>query len=581
MSINFIRIAVTKYNLDFSDFVTGESVYYYTMRDKNNLVLIYPTLETPTDIVTLKNYFSSASNKINVQATIGEGYYEALSGHLNLFSDYSLSQKAVSHKATFVAESVIGSKYNDTVRTGEYADGIVSGDGNDKIYAGNGDDVVCGEDGADYIDGGAGNDVLFGGDGNDTIKGGDGKDTIYGDFASYETMLALVPENYSEYMIENKDDVINAISKASGNNIINGGNGDDIIDGGERDDIIHGGKNDDSIIGGKGNDKLYGDEGTNLLFFKEGDGNDIIYMNSKGSDKLIFDEETLLSITYEKNGNDLVIKYGSENDTVTVSKYFSTKNPSVDRIYTGELDNNGNIVYDEDDYLSLKNDIILLGEDGDIERTINDKQQTIKGKRYVGNEYNNNIVVSSTKYDLIQTYDDQNEYNEESNDYIYMQSKWGYADGGYGDDIYVVKSLANETVINDVDGNDTLKISDSKKNINVLFDVDSDGKIIDDTICFMNKSAMNKLLSKGIKPNSGIHINGNNQDSGIIERIETSDGYYISDTTINTIATNVASWLSSNPKGYSSSMEVLMNGDRDEIASIMQCYQTIEWCKQV
>ena len=291
---------------------------------------------------------------------------------------------------------------------------------------------------------------------------------------------------------------------------LNGGNGDDKIVGTMYSDTIKGGNGDDTIIGSKGNDKLYGDAGNNSLFFQEGDGQDTVYMNTKGIDSLVFNKD-LDTITYEKSGNNLVIKYGEMGDTVTISKYFSTKNPSVDKIYTGSIDLQGKLVYNKNNYISLKDHIILQGYNGYIDFEIYGETKSVSGKHYDGNSYNN-TVESTTKYDLIKTND--------GDDFIYMQSQMGYADGGYGDDTYVVKSLANATIIKDEQGDDSLKILDSKNNIKILFDVDRTGTINGDSLCIMNKSTMNKLLSNGTIPIAGIHLNGSNP----IERVETKKG---------------------------------------------------------
>ncbi|MCQ2754575.1 MAG: hypothetical protein MJ231_05965, partial [bacterium] len=332
--------AGTKYNLDFSDFATYEDVvYFYSERKGNNLVLIYPTQEDPTDKVVLKNYFSSASNKTNVKATIGYNYYDTLANYLNLYSDYTLSTSPITHKATFMPESVMGSSYDDNIRTGDYADGIVSGDGNDTIYAGKGNDTVCGEDGNDYIDGEAGNDILFGGDGNDTVKGGDGNDKIYGDFASYETMLDLVPSNYADYMIFNEEEVRSAIDRANGDDNLYGGKGNDTIYGGKGNDKLYGedgndklytGDGNDSVVGGKGTDTIYLDgTGSKTITIANGDGNDTINLGTCDSVNIKFSGTNTLTYCKKANSNDLIIskvyKSGSKSYTelTTVKNYFA------------------------------------------------------------------------------------------------------------------------------------------------------------------------------------------------------------------------------------------------------------------
>lgn len=84
-------------------------------------------------------------------------------------------------------ESIVGSRFNDTI-TGRFeADGMHGGDGNDYLFGDDGNDSLYGERGHDTLVGGLGSDHLFGGEGNDLIEevggrniinGGEGLDTL-------------------------------------------------------------------------------------------------------------------------------------------------------------------------------------------------------------------------------------------------------------------------------------------------------------------------------------------------------------------------------------------------------------------
>lgn len=83
-------------------------------------------------------------------------------------------------------ESVIGSRFNDSLQTG--LDGKAEGgEGNDDLYGfgastldgGSGNDLLYGNSDTDTMLGGAGNDLLSGYGGVDTMTGGAGADTFY------------------------------------------------------------------------------------------------------------------------------------------------------------------------------------------------------------------------------------------------------------------------------------------------------------------------------------------------------------------------------------------------------------------
>lgn len=94
---------------------------------------------------------------------------------------------------------------------------------------------------SDTINGNGGADILFGGNGDDLINGGDGNDTLSGD---------------------NGNDTLNG---DLGADQISGGNGNDLISGGDGDDKLLGDNGDDTLIGGLGADTLTGGSGADVF----------------------------------------------------------------------------------------------------------------------------------------------------------------------------------------------------------------------------------------------------------------------------------------------------------------------------
>lgn len=139
----------------------------------------------------------------------------------------------------------VGTRWDDTIVTGN-GDSLVRGDrGDDVIRAGTGDDWLFGGKGDDRISGGGGNDTAFGGDGRDTLDGGDGDDWLFG------------------------GDGRDTLSGDAGNDMLVGGDGNDQIAGGVGNDLLSGGDGRDDVSGGAGDDVF-------LLGSPCGDGDDLM-----------------------------------------------------------------------------------------------------------------------------------------------------------------------------------------------------------------------------------------------------------------------------------------------------------------
>jgi Ca2+-binding RTX toxin-like protein len=209
---------------------------------------------------------------------------------------FGISGKALTNLLLSKDDTIIGSRFADT---------LYGGDGNDLIGGGEGDDTVSGDNGNDRLDGGNGADTLFGGANEDVLTGGIGNDKLYGD-AGDDTLLgglgndmldggggtdtasfadaaetvhvrldtgtATGQGNDTLVRIENVvgSRFYDSLFGNSGVNLLFGGGGDDYIDGLEDDDQLHGEVGNDTLVGGTGNDFLAGGDGNDRLFGNNG-----------------------------------------------------------------------------------------------------------------------------------------------------------------------------------------------------------------------------------------------------------------------------------------------------------------------
>ena len=565
-------------------------------RDGNNLVIGH---NENNDTVTVQNYLSNPT-KSSIQTILTT---DAQSPH-SIIEDAVVQITAVAGKKN----NITGTKINDSITGSTFDDTLKGSDGNDSIIGGLGDDKLYGDPGENtlYFTEGDGLDSVYSGKGEDMLyfTGVSSDDIVYsastsgGLILNYADNSSVEIANYfrkkgdvsvqniytsTDNLTQSLDNIVSSedfvieltgivgkknringtylndvitgqeladnlngldgndsITGNSGNDNINGANGNDTLYGNDGNDIIKGGNGADSIYGNAGDDKLYGESGQNTFIFEQGDGNDTIYMG-KGLDSLTIDST---DISYYRNKNNLVINYGTEADSVTVSNYFRSNNPSVDMVNA----------------LSLSKDIIIEG--------YNKVQGGVTVKEYNGNEYDN-LIYADGKFDLVNAGD--------GNDVIQvMSSKSATVNSGDGDDYIEVKSLKQFVNINDTAGDDTLMINEKTSNTNIIFEVLKDSTatipVDEDSLYILNDSNW-----RGIARNqdvdditSGIEI----ESISSIERIETKDGY-ITTAQIDEVKANVTAWLSNT--NYDSAMQALEEGNENIVNQLLSLYENINW----
>lgn len=572
----------------------------------NSLIINY----TDEDSVELANYF-----KLNGKHSVKEiKVYDKDGFETKKFTIEDLIEMHSNIIEGFENKknSIKGSNLNDNIHGGRLSDTIKGGKGNDTIHGGRGNDKLYGEFGNNnfYFTTGDGNDTIYSGKGIDKIIIEDDiekddmilttskKDliikysendsitisnylknptlssvkTIQIDTETYSLsdFIAAQGLEFAQKINNSKLNIGETIEGGRLNDTLIGSKGNDTIFGGRGNDSIKGGAGDDIIYGGAGNDKLYGEAGNNKLVFQTHDGNDTVYMG-KGSDILMFKENEFDRLKYEKSGNHLVIKYG-EDDSVTINNYFSSKYKSVDTIASISDYNNTEKITDK---ISLKNDIII-SKSKYYDAVEFESGYSIPADCYEGNNFNNLIVANNNK---------KLNYVEAGagDDTIYCQAKKIIAKGGEGNDTYVVSSLKNSTAIYDEGGEDTIKIADKSSNVNIIFNVATDGYSLGEYngLYILNNSNTSSLIKTrnfdkltGFIEIDDFYESNGKLGKGAIEQIETTNGYVTCDQ-IDMVREQVTSWLTDN--GYSSSMEVLGTADKSTVNELVSIYKQIEW----
>lgn len=269
-------------------------------------------------------------SNVSALATMFADWKFAFSGD-TVPSGSTLLTYGVFFEGGLLADSIIGSNFNDYLGGGHAADTIRGGAGNDqidgddtiyllgdvvpgadKLFGEDGNDLIRGRGGNDEMYGGIGNDTLtgdqlgetgndtmFGGDGDDVLWGGEGNDTLNGGAGFDRIAQPINRSGNITYVVnlakgtmtgEGTDKLIsieavtgatyqhNNLTGTNGFNILtgglyedtlNGGGGGDKLNGKEGDDTINGGDGNDTVTGATGNDLLRGNAGGDLFIFAE------------------------------------------------------------------------------------------------------------------------------------------------------------------------------------------------------------------------------------------------------------------------------------------------------------------------
>jgi Ca2+-binding RTX toxin-like protein len=205
----------------------------------------------------------------------------------------------------------------------------------------------------DWLIGGAGNDALNGGDGNDRLNGGAGTDTLAGGAGSDVYYVDRNTDQVIEDAGEGTDTVYTTASytlsatqeieslRASGTAGLGliGNTLNNMVYGGIGNDTLRGGAGNDTLRGCDGDDNLFGDTGNDTFAIARGDGNDIVHAStaSGASDTIKFDAGVAHDqIWLAKSGTDLLVSVIGQDQTITVSNYYTSAAYHVGQIVAGD-----------------------------------------------------------------------------------------------------------------------------------------------------------------------------------------------------------------------------------------------------
>ena len=204
--------------------------------------------------------------------------------------------------------------------------------GADSLTGSRQDDTLAGFAGNDTIRGGAGMDTIFGDDGNDVLSGGGGHDEIDGgsgsDRALYLGSIGVTVNlgltgwqgtGHGRDLLSG----IERVSSGSGNdrltgngtaNVLSSGAGNDVLDGGSGNDNLLGGDGTDTLTGGAGNDRLDGGAGSDRAVFT-GSPSTAVNLYLKGAQNTGHGIDVLAGIEHVTSGagNDRLSGNGAAN----------------------------------------------------------------------------------------------------------------------------------------------------------------------------------------------------------------------------------------------------------------------------
>ena len=321
----------------FDETVLKEDITFSQSEDLKSLIINY----SPTDSITITNYFDSFSKIEYIQLSNGE----------KLIPEFNTQ--------------TIGKNQ---------AENIVTGYGNDTVTSNQGDDTIKDLSGNDIY-------IFKVGDGNDTIEDLDGIDKIVFENLSNDDLIFTQKDNNLIINYSTSDSVTilnyfdnttsNYLEKIAFKNDLETIDASNIITGTVNDDEINGTYFDDVIISNKGNDTLKGFYGNDTYKFSKGDGNNRIY-DVKGDDTITFDETiNKEDISFSIKDNNLLITY-SATDTIEVLNYFDNTNKIENiKLFNGEIVQITNIdktltgSQQNDTLIGSYGDDILIGNDGD------------------------------------------------------------------------------------------------------------------------------------------------------------------------------------------------------------------------
>lgn len=272
--------------------------------------------------------------------------------------------------------------------------------------------TYIGTDSSDYYNGTGQHNFMFGLEGNDSLSGSDGNDCINGG---------------------DGDDMI---SGGAGNDDLSGKEGNDTLDGGAGNDILKGGMGDDTYIfsRGYGKDTVIDVDGENTLYFKDINVKDI---------RVNFADENSALVSIKGTDDTFLIRYfcmleDFQNYMLKfedATMHATDENSPFHYIYGSEGDDVIGAVVDDSYMYGFDGNDRISGSDGD------DFIYGGKGDDRIYAGYGDDIIFAGEGDDILD--------GGEGDDKLY---------GGEGNDIYIFGRNYGKDVINDEEGETTVRL---------------------------------------------------------------------------------------------------------------------------
>lgn len=412
----------------------------------------------------------------------------------------------------------------------------------------NSNDTINGNDLGNIIRAKAGDDVIDGGLGADTMIGGLGNETYYVDNTGDATV---------EEIGEGIDSVYSSVSFNLGANVENlslTGSADIDATGNELNNTMIGNIGNNILSGGQGNDVITDASGNDSYLFNLNDGQDIV-TDLAGTDSIKFGAGiTNSSLTYTQEGNDLVISITNTADKITVKDWYTTAANKIEKFefadgtYVTSDDIDNPVTPIVPNIVGTDGRDILFGTFGD------DIIDALAGNDLVTDFYGKDMVFGGDGSDKIMDFFGNDQINAGTGDDEIMDFS--------GDDT-IIGGTGNDT-IHDFLGSDTY-IFNKGDGIDTLFDKSRGADI--DTIKFgtgiikedvaIFKRGANLTIAYG----AGDTLTVKELPRKGEEVFQLDNGLFLTDSDINQMIQQMASFAKSNGISFKSVEDVRANQD--------------------
>lgn len=446
---------------------------------------------------------------------------------------------------------ITGNSGNNSLYGGTGIDTMIGGLGNDTYYVDNASDVVTENinEGTDIVlssitytlgnnienltlsgtgnisgTGNTLNNIITGNSGNNTLNGAAGNDTMIGSIGNDTYYVDSTGDVVVDVENGGTDTVISSITYALGNNIENltlSGTGNinatgnalnNIITGNSGNNIFNSGAGNDTMIGGLGNDTYYIDATGDVITESASGGTDTVYS----------------SITYTLGSN-------IENLTLSNTGNINGTGNALNNIITGNSGNNslyggagidtmigglGNDIY----YVDNASDIITENASAGTDTVFSTITYTL------GNNLENLTLYGTANI---------NGTGNTLNNIITGNAGNNTLNGGAGNDTYYTSG--GKDIISDSSGSDIINLGSN---------------ILKQSVAFF-KQGLDLII--GSTNGDRITVLGQSNSATAVEKVQLASGEFLTNTDVNLIIQQMASYATGNGIQLSSVDNVLAN----------------------